>query len=161
MSVLIWLFIGLGLLVLELFVPSFGILGIAGVLAIIAGVTKLALMQQDPQMVTWIIVGTVGGLLVLGGLFAYLSWRLGFWKKWILRDEIRRTDGYVAPLSQQQWIGHTGTTLTALRPAGVIDIAGQRLDVVTRGEFIPEKTTVVVLDNEGVRLIVKQQETAS
>lgn len=161
MSVLIWLVIGLGLLVLELFVPSFGILGIAGVLAIIAGVTKLAMMQQDPQMVTWIIMGTVGGLFVLGVLFTYLSWRLGFWKKWILRDEIRRTDGYVASFSQQQWIGHTGMTLTALRPAGVIDIAGQRLDVVTRGEFIPEKTTVVVLDNEGVRLIVKQQETAS
>jgi membrane-bound serine protease (ClpP class) len=45
--------------------------------------------------------------------------------------------------------------LTALRPAGVADVAGERLDVVTEGEFIVAGTPVVVTRSDGYRHVVR------
>ena len=51
-------------------------------------------------------------------------------------------------------VGRTGVTATPLRPAGVIEIDGQRLDVVTEGEFVAAGTAVRVLYVQGNRVVV-------
>ena len=54
-------------------------------------------------------------------------------------------------------IGSEGKTLTVLRPSGVADFSGVRLDVISEGEFIPKGTTVYIEKIEGNKIVVKQK----
>ena len=48
----------------------------------------------------------------------------------------------------------TGVALTPLRPGGVAEIAGQRVDVVTSGEPLERGAAIVVVAVEGSRILV-------
>lgn len=48
-----------------------------------------------------------------------------------------------------------GTASSELRPAGVAEIEGQRVDVVTQGEMIAEGDRVRVAEVEGNRVVVE------
>ena len=50
-----------------------------------------------------------------------------------------------------------GKSLSPLRPAGVTLIDGQRVDVVTNGEFIEPETEVEVVAGEGSRVVVRSR----
>jgi len=63
----------------------------------------------------------------------------------------------VAPLLElSSFAGKEGIALTPLRPAGTAEVAGERLDVVTGGEFIEPGSRVIVIRVEGTRVVVKQ-----
>jgi membrane-bound ClpP family serine protease len=49
-----------------------------------------------------------------------------------------------------------GTSVSELRPAGIAEIEGRRVDVVTRGEMIPAGVAVEVAEVEGNRVVVKR-----
>lgn len=49
----------------------------------------------------------------------------------------------------------SGTALTPLRPGGMADIAGERVDVVTSGEPVERGTPVKVVSIEGSRILVR------
>jgi membrane-bound serine protease (ClpP class) len=51
--------------------------------------------------------------------------------------------------------------VTVLRPAGIAEIGGRRLDVVTRGEFLPEGAALRVESAEGSRVVVSAAEDAT
>jgi membrane-bound serine protease (ClpP class) len=53
-------------------------------------------------------------------------------------------------------LGAVGKSLSALRPAGIADIAGQRVDVVSEGEFIDAGRDIEVVREEGNRVVVKR-----
>ncbi len=53
-------------------------------------------------------------------------------------------------------IGETGTTTTALRPAGKARIAGKRRNVETEGDFIDKGEEVRVLRQEPGRIVVRR-----
>jgi membrane-bound serine protease (ClpP class) len=52
--------------------------------------------------------------------------------------------------------GAVGVALTDLRPAGVAEIAGRRVDVVTEGEYLRAGEAVEVLVDEGYRRVVRK-----
>lgn len=54
----------------------------------------------------------------------------------------------------KNFIGLTGTAVTALRPSGCAEIDEQRVDVVTRGEYIEKNKIVEVIDVTGNQVIV-------
>lgn len=51
-------------------------------------------------------------------------------------------------------VGRVGRAMTVLRPAGTAEIDGQRLDVVTEGEFVDPGVPVRVLYVQGTRIVV-------
>ena len=53
------------------------------------------------------------------------------------------------------WTDAGSAALTALRPAGVAEFDGERLDVVTEGDWIAPGSAVVVVRSEGYRHIVR------
>ncbi|MEG3070416.1 MAG: NfeD family protein [Candidatus Syntrophopropionicum ammoniitolerans] len=53
-------------------------------------------------------------------------------------------------------MGKEGTAFTPLRPAGTAEVAGQRLDVVTEGEFIHSGMQIRVIKVENIRIVVKE-----
>jgi membrane-bound serine protease (ClpP class) len=54
-------------------------------------------------------------------------------------------------------IGRYGTAVSDLRPAGVASIEGERMDVVSDGEFIRAGTTLEVTRVEGRRIVVRSR----
>jgi membrane-bound serine protease (ClpP class) len=50
----------------------------------------------------------------------------------------------------------TGVALSDLRPSGIASIDGERVDVVTEGEHIPEGEPIEVVNDEGYRRVVRR-----
>jgi len=156
---------GLVLLVLEVFViPGFGLAGVLGIGALLAGLS-LSLIGGGA---TWgFVVIAVGRVLisVVLALVASLLMlrflpRLPFGRQLILETGLAAGEGYAsAPERDSSWLGKHGTAFSTLRPAGIAEIAGERVDVVSDGEFIDVGMPIVVTRVDGNRIVVRRHRT--
>jgi membrane-bound serine protease (ClpP class) len=157
--------VGAGLLLvgLEIFViPGFGITGALGIAALLAG---LSLSLVGAGAVAGVIVQAVGrvALSLLVAIIASLVVlrflpRLPVGRRLVLATGLDALDGYAsAPPREVSLLGRTGTAKSSLRPAGVADIDGERVDVVSDGEMIDAGTAVVVTRVDGNRVVVRPQ----
>ncbi|WP_229263767.1 NfeD family protein [Cohnella cholangitidis] len=153
MEALVVFLVGIGLLVLEVFIPSFGILGILGIAALILGITMGAYDTGNALQSLGIAV-LVAAVIV--AVFVYIFRKRGIWNRFILKDQLTSDKGYVPQLSRQKWVGQEGVTTSMLRPSGVAEIDGQRLDVITSGEFIENGKPIRVVSVDGTRILVKE-----
>jgi membrane-bound serine protease (ClpP class) len=157
-----WLAIGLAAagivaIILEVFVPAAGIIGIAGVGSIIASV--VIAYQRLGSLVGSIYLAVV---LVMVPVFIVLYFR--FFPRspvgrWLISQDRQGPDkGYSSftPEKYVDLIGKEGTSLTILRPAGMVRIDGQKYSAVTGGEFIDKDKSIKVVKVEGSRVVVRQ-----
>ena len=76
--------------------------------------------------------------------------------KLILDEEISRSDTDEAR-HEASLVGKEGVALTMLRPSGIAEIGGKRIDVVADGDFISKGEGIVVTQAEGIRILVKKK----
>lgn len=146
------LLMGLLLLGAEFFVAGTGIFAAAGTLSLFAGVYLLA--GAGNTAVYSILVS----MLLAIGLFLIIVRRLPssrLWTKLVLREAETGQAGFISGNDHSAYQGKTGKTLTALRPAGRVEIDGTVLDVVSEGEFIQPGLEVTVIDTTGNRMVVR------
>jgi membrane-bound serine protease (ClpP class) len=60
-----------------------------------------------------------------------------------------------APESDLRWLGKRGRTTSPLRPAGIAEIEGERVDVVSEGDLIDPETPIEVIRVDGNRIVVR------
>ncbi len=147
--------IGIILLVIEIFVPGFGIWAIIGIICLMSGVIMAAYDSSDAALSLGI--GFILAM-VLAGFVIYAFRKRGIWNKFILKDELKTELGYVSQPVKEYLLGQTGKALTPLRPAGTAVFDGERVDVVTAGEFIQQGQPVTVVLVEGGRIVVSGKE---
>jgi len=147
--------IGIAAILLELFLPSFGVIGIAGAGCLIAAVV-LAYRNLGVTMGTVLLLSTLVAVpsLVFAGLKLFPKTFVGKWL--ILWDrqsgEYRASgEGVPADLADRE-----GVSLTDLRPSGTARIGERKLSVVTEGEYIGKGESVKVIAVEGSRVVVKR-----
>ena len=142
--------LGYVLLVFEFCIPGFGVPGITG--AILA-VTGIITMQPTP-MQALIVVAVYVALLALALFICLRSAAKGRISKsrLVLNDSARPAKAAV------DYTGKTGTACTALRPAGIAEIEGTRLNVVTEGGFVEAGSAIKVVSAEGNRIVVAAAE---
>jgi membrane-bound serine protease (ClpP class) len=157
MPLLVIAFIALGfiLVFIEVFlIPGFGPVGVMGGMLMAAGVAVAGYTQG-----VWTAVVYAAIVIAL----TLPTCAIGFWlmpKTKLGRSFIHSTSEYSesgfrsSSDELKKFIGKTGMTLTPLRPAGIIDVEGSRLDVLTRGEFIEKGKEVKIIDIEGSRIVV-------
>ena len=76
-----------------------------------------------------------------------------------LRTKLSKEDGVTAQsLHQKDYLGSLGLAITDLRPSGLAMIKDERLDVVTRGEYLEKQTEIVVIAVRGNQIVVKQKD---
>jgi len=159
--------VGVVLLGLELFViPGFGIAGIAGIVTLVAG---LSMTIVGAGATVAVIVGALGRVavsillaLVAGVALLRALPRLPFGRRLVLDSDMRAARGYTSPpASDRLQLGHTGTALSPLRPAGVADIDGARVDVVSEGGFIEAGAAIEVTRVDGNRIVVRERPAIS
>ncbi|WP_018131844.1 NfeD family protein [Effusibacillus pohliae] len=152
-SLLLFL-LGAVLLVIEMFVPSFGLLGVSGIAAVGVGV-GIAVYDAKYGIQSFLVA------LLAAAVAAWIAVRYfgrrGVWNRLILQDRFTKEAGYVPVKSYNYLLYQEGAALTPLRPAGTAVINGQRFDVVTEGGFINAGEPVTVVHVEGVRIVVRRK----
>ncbi len=146
--------LGLLALLLEILViPGFGVSGLIGLALLVWGIFLTA--TSPAQAFISLTVATVGSLVLLYILIKVLGHR-GMWNKLILGTKLDSASGYNSPKKGlEKYLGLTGVALTPLRPAGHAELAGERVDVVSEGDFIAQGSWVKVIRVEGTRVVVK------
>jgi membrane-bound serine protease (ClpP class) len=155
--------VGAVLLGLELFViPGFGVAGLAGIVALAAGLgmtligagaTSGIIVRALGRVAISILLAIAGGLVLLRMLP-----RLPFGRRLVLDVEMGAAQGYTSsPESDRLHLGRTGTAVSPLRPAGIADLDGERVDVVSDGGFINAGAAVEVIRVDGNRIVVRER----
>ena len=152
---------GIALLLLEvLVIPGFGVAGLLGIAAIAAA---LVLSLVGPGFTTTFMLAAAGrvvlsmlaALVISLILLRYLP-RLPFGRRLILHRGLDAVEGWAsAPESDAKWLGKTGLASSPLRPAGIADIDGTRVDVVSDGEHIDAGEMIRVTRVDGNRVVVR------
>src|SRR5262245_24741285 len=148
--------VGLLLMAAELFLPTGGIVFVLGVGGLIAGVA-IAFNRSPSQGIVTLIVIVI--LIPLFGPILMHYWpRTAIGKKLLLSDP--QDDATVAQmpvnLELEQLRGRYGKTISALRPSGVADFDGRRVDVLSEGTMVDAGQWVKVIDVKAARVIVRR-----
>src|SRR5438046_7515789 len=104
-------------------------------------------------------IAIVGSFIVIALLARYLP-RTSIYRRFALMDSnppgpslagVPKQLGTALAIAP----GMQGTAITVLRPSGKARFADHVVDVVTEGEFIAPQTPVIVIQTDGMRVVVK------
>jgi len=147
---------GVALLLLEFFViPGFGFAGILGILALLAALVMSVVGSGATPEFFMLAAGRIVLSLLAALLASFLLLRFmprtPFGRRLIL-------DTGLGPVEEDdlRWLGKRGRASSPLRPAGIAEIEGARVDVVSEGELIEPGTPVEVMRVDGNRIVVRQ-----
>ena len=130
---LLMMIAGYVLLVIEMYIPGFGIAGISGTALMVGGII---LMSPTPLQALVLVLISVA-LLAVALTVAMRSAARGRLSrsKMVLNDAVNQAasddEGDL-----QFFLGKTGVAHTALRPAGIGEFEGVKLNVVSDGDFV-------------------------
>jgi membrane-bound serine protease (ClpP class) len=175
--------LGLVLLAIEaLILPGFGIAGLLGLAALLGGVflaitggvvTPDELLRAGGMLLA-VVVLLVGGLSLLARALPQsrrlrglvLSAKVGAPDegrppgrvlRWLGGSRLESLNQAGAPPSERlSLVGAAGRAVSALRPAGVAEIAGHRYEVTTGGEYVGAGEPLEVIRDEGHHLVVRR-----
>ena len=145
--------IGSGLIIVEAFIPGFGVAGICGVV-----------LEIVALRCCWVLHGIVPALLALVGVLAligvavFLSYRSAMNGRLSKSHLVLKDTEKTAAEDKPDWIGMEGVAVTALRPAGQIEIDGKRLNAASTGDFVEKGSAVLATGMEGDHCVIKRKE---
>ncbi len=165
-------FIGLALLAVEVFlIPGFGVAGVAGILCCVVALLALLIPNAPTELPwpdtagTWEMFKT--GVLWLMTAFVAAAAAAVFLARYLPRIPIAGRlvlaapeGSLTAPTTEDAPIlnirpGQVGEVAQTCRPVGKVRIGGLLVDAVADGAFIQAGAEVVVLRNEGNRVVIE------
>lgn len=155
---------GVILLLTEIFViPGFGIAGISGIVLIFLSIF-LSLIGSGPfitsETISMAIIQLAFAIiaaLVLIFLLAKHLPKSSLFNRLVLSESEKAEEGFVSVSEEPELLGKTGVAITILRPVGIAEIEGKRVEVVSDGEFIQPGTKIKVIKVEGMRVLVSSK----
>ena len=155
LPIIICFVIGIGLLILEAFMPGFGAPGITGVI-----------LEVITLVLTWFEHGPVATLAMLLIVLLVLAIALSTSLRSITHGRLRNSslvhtetesneDGYRSIEDLAVFQDREGITSSVLRPTGIADFDGVRLNVSSEGDFIAAGTKVRIIKVEGAKILVR------
>ena len=145
MSIMFWpsvfLILGLLLLILEVFIPSGGFIGICSI-ALPGPLLWYAFAQSLGLGVMFMVIDLVALPLTAGlafSLWSHTPLGRGFSSS---PRRPRRSRSRTPIIISRVWSARLGRTLTPLRPCGHVEIDGQRADALAEEGFLPAAVTV-------------------
>lgn len=150
--------LGLIFIILEVFIPSMGLLGTLAACSIIGGGVLAYVQDPGGIFLGYILVSVVMiPTIVLTALKIFPKTPIG--KHFTLAGpSFNPKDAQAVEKGIEELVGKEGETLTPLHPAGIAVIGDRRVDVVTRGEMIEKECLVRVIKVEGNRIVVEKCE---
>ncbi len=159
LPILICFLLGLGLLTVEVFMPGFGLPGISGIVLEIAAIVLTYIYHGGlAAMGATVIILAIVGITVSLALRSINRGKMAK-SQFVLNDTESADNGYVASQDMEVFLGKEGVTTTVLRPTGMAEFEGVKLNVMADGEYIAKDIPVRVDRVEGARVIVKKLRT--
>ncbi len=159
--IVMMLFLGFVLLLLELFViPGFGPVGVGAILFLAIG----AYLSWTKLSYAWGIGVTLISIISLI-LSIYLFKRMGLANKFVLaqnvsgkNDEKFNNQPVNEKLCNQGLsVGATGITISDLRPSGIAEFQDNRLNVIADGIYIKRGEKIRIVKIEGNKIFVEEE----
>ena len=153
---------GLALLIIELIaIPGFGVVGLAGIAAMLASIVitqlgdfQLWSIQEIAAVVARLAVSMIGAFVLSFVVLRSLP-RFAAFNRLVLSNEIKASEGYTSSSrdADDELMGKEGVTMSFLRPSGIAMFEGQRLNVITDGEFIEAQRPIKIVEARGSRVV--------
>lgn len=154
-AVVMLLILGTLFLLAELFIIG----GVVGFIGLVLMGIAVFLCFEHYGMTAGFGVLTLSIVISIGMfVFAYyILPRTGLRKGFILDAVTNRDEGYTSDsYSDDNLVGKEGVTESELRPSGIAMIDGDRIDVVSDGEFLEPRTRIRVIKSDGNRVVVER-----
>jgi len=157
--------LGVILIAVEIFViPGFGIAGISGLTLVIGSLIAALIGNVGFDFPTADGIGrALSTLAATMVLFVVLLFSMGRYlpqtrrfNRLVLAETVGQGSGLALPvMSEVTLLGEQGLTVTALRPSGTADLGGERLEVVSGGEYVEPGTRIEVVRVRGQQVMVR------
>ncbi|MGB2810092.1 MAG: NfeD family protein [Sedimentisphaerales bacterium] len=145
------------LIIAEVFVPSGGIISIFALACVIGGA---AIFFRHSNTAGWI--GVVIAVIMIPSVLivAYKIFPKTRFGKSVMLTPSEREQGDAIPDTAElkEMLGAVGVVLTPLRPVGMCDFSGQRLECVAEGGYVDKEKKVKVINVESTQLTVREIE---
>lgn len=131
--------------------------GVLGLIALVAwGVAIVLAFNHDPSTGVLALLGVSVG----GGLFFFLWFKTPLGRQMVLRGPEGDSTLAASEANQEleRLVGRYGRTLCALRPSGIAEFDGQRVDVITEGILVEADQTVRCVAVKAGRVVVRPAE---
>ena len=132
--------------------PGHGISGMLGALALI-----VAVFLSFGIASIFVAAQAISIAIVLSALFFWGATKIFPENAFMSRLTLVAAQGpeYVTSSDFRDLLGKNGVATSLLRPAGVAEIDGRRIAVLTEGEFVPAGSPILVNRVEGARIFVR------
>lgn len=147
------------LIVAEVFIPSGGLLGICALACVTGGV---AICFRYSPTAGWIgvIVAIVTVPTFLITAYRFLP-KTRFGQRVILAPPVRKRGDAIADTPELgKLLGRTGRVLSALRPVGMCEFGGRRVECVAEEGYVEKGKKVNVIRVEGTQVTVRVMDEA-
>lgn len=150
------IFLGLLLMAAEMLLPTGGIIFVLGIGGMVAGLAMVFNTSTTHGLVTTIAVFVL--IPILGPVLVYYWPKTSMGKKFFLAgpDEDATIASMPVHLELEGLRGRYGKTVSALRPSGVAEFDGRRVDTISEGEMIDPGQWVRCIEVRAGRVIVRQ-----
>jgi membrane-bound serine protease (ClpP class) len=146
---------GVVLLVAEFFLPTGGVLLVAGLVLIIAAVGEVFYYGSTMEGVA-VVIATCVGVPIAWNLLFYGSQRLS--KRVGLDSETVQATVANTPEAAEleHYKGRYGKTVSPMRPSGTVEIDGRRLDALTEGMMLDSGVWVKCVGTKAGWVVVRR-----
>ena len=147
--------LGIVLLVIELYVPDFGIIGLIGFIAMI-----IALYYRIGDSVDLLLMGlaSLTVAVVVAIVLLKMGKQLNISPMFILETSMNKESGYSSERDLSFLKHQIGVAMTDLRPVGRAKFEGEIYDVISTEEMIPHNAVVFVERVQGSKVYVRRGE---
>jgi len=164
---IILFFVGVILIVIEVFIiPGFGVFGVLGLFTSI-GSLILIMLNNDMFDFTFVLSKDLvsSSLSVLISVLSFLLLIIfggvkitdtKAFKRIALEETQDTSKGFISQKYSNDLVGKKGKSFSVLRPSGKIILSDKVYDASTSGEFIEKNKNIIVINNEGSSLKVKE-----
>jgi membrane-bound serine protease (ClpP class) len=147
------------LIIAEVFVPSGGLISVCALGCLIGGV---AIFFRHSMQAGW--AGIVIAIIMIPSvvIIAYKVFpRTRFGKSVTLTPPSRQQGDAIPDTDQlKKLVGAEGVVLTPLRPVGMCDFSGRRVECVAEGGYVDKGKKVKVIHVEATQLTVRETKTS-
>ena len=147
------------LIVAEVLIPSGGLLGTAAFLSLAGGVVLF--FQHSPAAG---LIGLMVAVFMVPSLL-FLAYKLlprtRFGRQALLAPPVRQRGDAITDASElSKLLGQVGLVLTTMRPVGMCDFDGRRVECVAESGYVPRDKKVKVIHVDGTQVTVRVVEEA-
>jgi len=148
--------LGIIALTIEIFIPGFGVFGISGIImCTLALIFSANSFEQFAKRAGYVIIACAVMIPILIKIFG----KIKLFDRIANKNVQSVSEGYIINQVKDEIIGAAAVSVTELRPTGIIEVDGNRMDALSEEGFIAKGVPVVISGKRSSSVIVRKQRT--